>query len=153
MRSPLPKVLHPICGRSMLGWVLAAAHEVEPRRVIVVVGDHNQEALREEARAEWPGAPEALEFAVQSPQLGTGHALQVCAGSLGDLAEDEAVLVLYGDMPALTPESLRGLIEARPEGGAALLTAVLADPTGYGRILRDGSGGVTGIVELKDANA
>ncbi|MHC4378599.1 MAG: bifunctional UDP-N-acetylglucosamine diphosphorylase/glucosamine-1-phosphate N-acetyltransferase GlmU [Planctomycetota bacterium] len=152
MRSPLPKVLHPICGRSMLGWVLAAAHEVDPRRVIVVVGDHNQDALEQEARAEWPGDPEALEFAVQSPQLGTGHALQVCAGSLADLAQDEAVLVLYGDMPALTPESLRELVRARPAGGAALLTAVLDDPTGYGRILRDDRGGVTGIVEQKDAS-
>lgn len=152
MRSPLPKVLHPICGRSMLGWVLDAAQAVEPRRVVVVVSDQNREALEAEARAEWSGDPGALEFVVQSPQLGTGHAVQVCSGAFADLDEDEAVLVLYGDMPALTPESLRELLEARPKGGAAMLTAILDDPTGYGRILRDERGSVLGIVEQKDAS-
>ncbi|MEO0652091.1 MAG: NTP transferase domain-containing protein [Planctomycetota bacterium] len=141
MRSPLPKVLHPLCGRPMLEWVLDQAAGLEPERSILVVGDR-ADAVREAAGA-------GIECVVQEPQLGTGHALQVAREHLVGL--NGAVVVLYGDMPTLRPQTLRELVAARPEGGASLLTARLVDPTGYGRILRDGDGKVSSIVEQKDA--
>jgi bifunctional UDP-N-acetylglucosamine pyrophosphorylase/glucosamine-1-phosphate N-acetyltransferase len=141
MRSPLPKVLHPICGRTMLDWVLDQATSLDPGRTVLVVGD--------QAERVGAAAGAGVEVVVQEPQRGTGHALQVCGAALDGLRG--AVVVLYGDMPALRPETLGRLVEERPAGGAAMLVAELDDPTGYGRVLRAGDGSVRGVVEHRDA--
>ncbi len=142
MRSPLPKVLHPICGRTMLDWVLDQATSLDPGRTVLVVGD--------QAERVGAAAGAGVEVVVQEPQRGTGHALQVCGAALDGLRG--AVVVLYGDMPALRPETLGRLVEERPAGGAAMLVAELDDPTGYGRVLRAGDGSVRGVVEHRDAS-
>ncbi|KCB45535.1 UDP-N-acetylglucosamine diphosphorylase/glucosamine-1-phosphate N-acetyltransferase [Bordetella hinzii 5132] len=146
MQSDLPKVLHTLAGRSMLGHVLDSARQLDPARIIVVVG-HGAERV-EAAYAGEPG----LSFALQRPQHGTGHAVQQAVPQLagGDGAED-ATLVLYGDVPLVQPETLRRLMQARGQG-VAVLTEVLADATGYGRIVRDAQGQIVRIVEHKDAN-
>ncbi len=146
MQSDLPKVLHRIAGRSMLSHVLDSARQLEPGRVTVVVGhgaEQVQAAYAEQAE---------LAFALQRPQHGTGHAVQQAVPQLlgGDQADD-ATLVLYGDVPLVQPETLRRLLAARGEG-VAVLTEVLDDATGYGRIVRDAQGRVVSIVEHKDAS-
>lgn len=151
MKSPLPKVLHPLCGRPMIAWVIEQALGLDPERLVLVVGD-GAEAV-ERAGREAAGSQE-LVVVVQEPQLGTGHALQVALPALGP--EPGRVVVLYGDMPLLRPESLRALMEAQGAlgtGGTSLLTAWLPDPTGYGRIVRDEQGNLARIVEQKDATA
>lgn len=153
MRSPLPKVLHPLCGRPLVHWVLDQAASLAPRRVLLVLGDRSEPV--EVAAGEWSAeaadrpAPAVVR---QEPQLGTGHALQCCGDALD--GGRGAVVVLYGDMPALRPETLAELVAARPEGGASLLVARLEEPTGYGRILRDPAdpARVVGIVEERDAS-
>jgi bifunctional UDP-N-acetylglucosamine pyrophosphorylase/glucosamine-1-phosphate N-acetyltransferase len=145
-RSRLPKPLHAVAGRPLLWHVLAAAAPLGADPTVVVVGrgaDQVSEAL--------PGfgfGP--VRTAVQAEQLGTGHAL-ACA--LGELPADGEVLVLYGDTPLLTTATLAAMVEAHRAGGAAmtLLTCQAADPTGYGRVLRDAGGAVTGVVEQRDA--
>jgi len=140
MRSDRPKVLHPLAGRPLLGHVLATARALAPERVVVVYG-HGGEAVREsigEADVAW---------AKQEPQLGTGHAL---AQALPHLDTDVPTLVLYGDVPLTRIDTLRRLAEAAG-GAVALLTVELDDPTGYGRIVREG-GRVVRIVEQKDAS-
>ncbi len=146
MQSDLPKVLHRIAGRSMLSHVLDSARQLEPGCVTVVVG-HGAEEVQA-AYAEHPG----LAFALQRPQHGTGHAVQQAVPQLqgGDQADD-ATLVLYGDVPLVQPETLRRLLAARGQG-VAVLTEVLDDATGYGRIVRDAQGQVVSIVEHKDAS-
>jgi len=161
MKSPRPKVLHPLCGRALLGWVLDQARSLEPRRVVLVLGDRREEIERwletSGERASLEAAGVELTSVVQAPQLGTGHALQCCREPLATAAREDggegAVVVLYGDMPLLRPGSLERLVAARPAVGASLLTAKVSDPTGYGRILRSPSGGVEAIVEHKDATA
>ncbi len=153
MRTPWPKVLHPLCGRPLIGWVLEQALSLEPERVVLVLGDRRAEVERWlESSGELGRASDAgIEVVVveQRPQRGTGHALQVCLPALAGLGGH--VVVLYGDMPLLRRESLDALLAACPAGGASLLTAELADPTGYGRILRSADGGFEGIVEQRDA--
>ncbi|WP_397476288.1 bifunctional UDP-N-acetylglucosamine diphosphorylase/glucosamine-1-phosphate N-acetyltransferase GlmU [Pusillimonas sp.] len=146
MQSDLPKVLHPIAGKPMLAHVLDNARQLEPDRIVVVVG-HGAERVQEA----FAGNAD-LSFVVQSPQQGTGHAVQQATPLLlqGD-AEQDTTLVLYGDVPLVQAASLAGLIKAR-EGGMAILTEKLADPTGYGRIVRDDNGKVMRIVEHKDAS-
>jgi len=143
MRSDLPKVLHPLAGRPLLAHVLAAARALTPRRLCVVVG-HGGNAVRERLAAE------AVAWVEQTPQLGTGHAVQQ---ALPALEAGGTVLVLYGDVPLISPATLAGLVEAAAGGRLALLTQVLEDPTGYGRIVKDGDGAVRRIVEEKDADA
>ncbi|AIT26282.1 bifunctional UDP-N-acetylglucosamine diphosphorylase/glucosamine-1-phosphate N-acetyltransferase GlmU [Bordetella holmesii] len=146
MQSDLPKVLHTLAGRPMLSHVLDSARQLDPARIIVVVG-HRAE------RVEAAYAAEAgLSFALQRPQQGTGHAVQQAVPQLvdGDGADD-ATLVLYGDVPLVQPETLRRLMQARGQG-VAVLTEVLADATGYGRIVRDAQGQIARIVEHKDAS-
>ena len=143
MRSDLPKVLHPLAGRPLLAHVLAAARALAPRRLCVVVG-HGGNAVRERLAAE------AVAWVEQSPQLGTGHAVQQ---ALPALEAGGTVLVLYGDVPLISPATLEGLVEAAAGGRLALLTQVLEDPTGYGRIVKDANGAVRRIVEEKDADA
>ena len=150
MKSARPKVLHPLCGRPMLAWVVDQAIALEPERIVVVVGhgsDEVEKALRETGQAA------RVTFVRQEPQLGTGHALQCCLPALG--ANPGVVVVLYGDMPLLRPESVQLLLAAQVKatGGAALLTACPENPRGFGRIVRaaHGTGDVERIVEEKDA--
>jgi bifunctional UDP-N-acetylglucosamine pyrophosphorylase/glucosamine-1-phosphate N-acetyltransferase len=141
MKSALPKVLHTLAGRPLLEHVVRTARALEPAAVHVVVG-HGAEAVRT-ALAGYP-----LNWVVQEQQLGTGHAV---LQALPAVAADSTVLVLYGDVPLIRAETLEALV-ARAADSPALLTACLAQPAGYGRILRDESGAVQGVVEEKDAS-
>jgi bifunctional UDP-N-acetylglucosamine pyrophosphorylase/glucosamine-1-phosphate N-acetyltransferase len=148
MRSALPKVLHPVAGQPMLAHVIATARAVAAAldgraRIVVVVG-HGAEQVRA-ACADQPD----LNFVLQSPQLGTGHAVQQAVPLLEDTAP---TLVLYGDVPLVTAATL-GRLLAAAAGGVGVLTVKLSDPTGYGRIVRDVHGNVLRIVEQKDAHA
>ncbi len=142
MRSQLPKVLHEIAGETLLGHVLATVERMGIPRAIAIVG-HGAERVR----ATLPGWVQTVE---QREQLGTGHAVQQVVPSLSDFQGD--VLILSGDVPLLSAETLSDMQQAHRDAGAALtlLTTELADPTGYGRIVRE-SGRVKGIVEHKDA--
>ncbi|KOF53897.1 bifunctional N-acetylglucosamine-1-phosphate uridyltransferase/glucosamine-1-phosphate acetyltransferase [Achromobacter sp. DMS1] len=145
MQSDLPKVLHTLAGKPMLAHVLDSARQLEPARIVVVVG-HGAERVRQafEGHAD-------LHFALQQPQHGTGHAVQQAVPQLleGD-GKDDVTLVLYGDVPLVQPATLQRLLQARGDG-MAVLTEVLEDSTGYGRIVRDAQGHVARIVEHKDA--
>jgi len=146
MQSNLPKVLHQIAGKSMLAHVLENARQLEPDRIVVVTG-HGAERVQ----AAFAGRDD-LVFALQQPQLGTGHAVQQAEPHLaGGDAPDDVTLVLYGDVPLVQTDTLRRLLAARA-GGLALLTETLTDPTGYGRIVRNEQGAVLRIVEHKDAS-
>lgn len=142
MRSALPKVLHPIAGKAMLGHVIDRARELAPQRIHVVIG-HGAETVKQRLAAD------DLNFVVQQEQLGTGHAV---AQALPHLSA-ERVLILYGDVPLIETSTLERLLEQVSAQQLALLTVELADPTGYGRILRDNRGEVYAIVEHKDADA
>ena len=144
MQSSLPKVLHPIAGRAMLSHVLDAAETLGAQGIVVVVG-HGAEQVQA-AYASHPG----LQFALQQPQLGTGHAVLQAVPMLQEDGMEDVTIVLYGDVPLVQPETLRTLLAARGEG-LAVLTEILTDPTGYGRIVRDAKGHVCAIVEHKDA--
>jgi bifunctional UDP-N-acetylglucosamine pyrophosphorylase/glucosamine-1-phosphate N-acetyltransferase len=146
----LPKVLHPIAGRSLVGHAVAAARELAPAQLAVVVG-HLREKVVEHLAAEFPEAVPV----VQEEQNGTGHAVRVALEALardGRLGEG-AVIVTTGDTPLLTGETLRHLAQAHAADGnaATVLTAEVPDATGYGRILRGEDGRVRAIVEHKDA--
>jgi bifunctional UDP-N-acetylglucosamine pyrophosphorylase / glucosamine-1-phosphate N-acetyltransferase len=140
MQSDLPKVLHTLAGRPLLAHVLSTARALEPRRTVVVYG-HGGDTVRQALQE--PG----LIYALQEPQLGTGHAVQQ---ALSHLDQAASTLVLYGDVPLVTPATLRTLVDAAG-AGMALLTARLEEPTGYGRVIRDADGSVDGIVEERDA--
>jgi bifunctional UDP-N-acetylglucosamine pyrophosphorylase/glucosamine-1-phosphate N-acetyltransferase len=148
MKSARPKVLHGLCGRPLIAWVVDQALALKPQRVIVVVG-HGAEEV-EQALSPF-GASGQVVCVRQEPQQGTGHALQCCLPALGN--DPGVVVVLYGDMPLLRVESLRALLAAQREapGGAALLTAMPDNPRGFGRIVRRDDGAVERIVEDKDA--
>lgn len=149
MRSDLPKVLHPVAGRPMLAHVIDTARALDPAAIHVVVG-HGAEQVKS-ALGQSPNAPgsAALNWVTQAEQLGTGHAvLQALPG----VAADATVLVLYGDVPLITRDSLAPLVTQAAEA-PALLTAKVDDPAGYGRILRNDSGQLVGVVEEKDASA
>ena len=143
MHSDLPKVLHPLAGRALLSHVLAAARSLEPRRLCVVVG-HGAQAIRDGIR------DADVTWALQEEQLGTGHAVRQ---ALPQLETGGTVLILYGDVPLISVETLRALLEAAGGERLALLTQELDLPKGYGRIVRDASGAVARIVEEKDATA
>ena len=142
-----PKVLHELCGRTLLGHVLAANRALAPDHLVVVVGH-----ARDQVAAHVQEVDAVATTVVQEPQNGTGHAVQVALADLQDL--EGTVLVVLGDAPLLTTSTLRALVERHKDAGAAttVLTAVLDDPTGYGRVLRDESGAVRQIVEHKDAD-
>ena len=142
MRSDLAKVLHPLAGRPMLAHVLAAAGALGPQRLCVVVGHGGGQVRHAFAASD-------TVWATQEQQLGTGHAVMQ---ALPALAPGGTVLVLYGDVPLIDPQTLRDLVAAATSGALALLTQELENPKGYGRIVRDASGRVTGIVEEKDAS-
>lgn len=139
MYSSLPKVLHPIGGRPMLARVLDTARTLSPSRLVVVYG-HGGEAVR----AALPDAD--IVWAEQAEQLGTGHALKM---ALPALPETGRTLVLYGDVPLIEASTLEALVAAAGDE-AALLTDVLDNPTGYGRIVRSADGAISAIVEDKD---
>jgi bifunctional UDP-N-acetylglucosamine pyrophosphorylase/glucosamine-1-phosphate N-acetyltransferase len=142
MRSDLPKVLQPLAGRPLLAHVLDRAHELDASDVCVVYGHFG-----EQVRTAFP-SPE-IRWALQAQQLGTGHAmLQAMPGT----PDDNRVLILFGDVPLLTAATLETLLDGARGDDLLVLTVDMKDPTGYGRILRDGEG-VTGIVEEKDASA
>jgi len=141
MKSTLPKVLQRIAGRPMLAHVIASARALDPAGIHVVYG-HGGEAVR----AAFADQPD-LAWAEQAQQLGTGHAVQQ---AMPNVPGDARVLVLYGDVPLITPETLQRLLAA--PGRMAVLVADLDDPTGYGRVLRDPEGRVGRIVEHKDAD-
>ncbi len=148
MKSATPKVLHEICGRSLVGHVLAAARELDPQNLVVVVGH-----AREQVGAHLAEIDPAVRTAVQAEQNGTGHAVRMGLEELGG-AVDGTVVVVCGDTPLLTAETLRRLAETHHADGNAVtvLTAEVPDATGYGRIVRDeATGAVTAIVEHKDA--
>lgn len=150
MSSDLPKPLHPVAGRAMVLRLLDTLAAADADPVVVVVG-HEADRVRTEARAGAP-QPERLIFADQQHQLGTGDAARAGLDALGDVRETDDVLVLPGDTPLLRAATLRRLVAARRRDGAAasLLTTRLEDPTGYGRVVRDG-GAIT-IVEQRDAS-
>ncbi|WP_281660941.1 bifunctional UDP-N-acetylglucosamine diphosphorylase/glucosamine-1-phosphate N-acetyltransferase GlmU [Microvirgula aerodenitrificans] len=143
MYSDLPKVLHPIGGQPMLGRVITTARQLTPDALVVVYG-HGGERVRETFAGD-----SDLRWAEQAQQLGTGHALKM---AMPHLPADGQVLVLYGDVPLIQAETLRRLATAAGSG-VGLLVDILDDPTGYGRIVRDAHGRVSGIVEQKDASA
>lgn len=139
-----PKVLLPLRGIPLLSYVLATVREAEAKRIVLVVGERREQVMGSLAN-------EGVEFVVQTEQLGTAHAVGCCRGIIG---EDEECLVVCGDAPLLRGASLRRLLESRRRLGAdmAVLTAVVADPAGYGRIVRDQDGWLTQIVEERDAS-
>jgi bifunctional UDP-N-acetylglucosamine pyrophosphorylase/glucosamine-1-phosphate N-acetyltransferase len=144
MKSDLPKVMHPLAGRPMVHYVVETARALEPACLTVVVG-HGADLVRQ-------AVGDGVTYAVQAEQLGTGHAVQqaaeVAAGQAG------TVLVLFGDTPLVRPETLRQAVARHEAEGAAvtMLSFRPGDPTGYGRIVRDGTGDrVVAIVEERDA--
>ncbi|MGI5204194.1 bifunctional UDP-N-acetylglucosamine diphosphorylase/glucosamine-1-phosphate N-acetyltransferase GlmU [Spirillospora sp. CA-108201] len=146
MKSRTVKVLHEICGRSMLGHVLAAARELEPERLVVVVGHRREQVVGHLTEH----APDA-ESAVQERQGGTGHAVRMALEQTGAL--DGTVVVTNGDHPLLRGETLRALVRAHEDEGNAVtvLTTEMPDATGYGRMVRAADGSAEAIVEHKDA--
>ena len=140
MRSSLPKVLQPLAGRPLLAHVVECAAALEADDVCVVYG-HGAEAVRNE----FSGA--ALRWALQAEQLGTGHAVQQ---AMPETPDKNRVLILFGDVPLLTPGTCQRLLDETPDSDVAVLTVDMEDPTGYGRIIRE-NGNVSCIVEEKDA--
>ncbi len=151
MKSAVPKVLHEICGRSLLGHVLAAARRLEPAELVVVVGHEGEQVAGHLAAAD-PGA----RTAVQERRNGTGHAVRTALEALAadGVTLDGTVVITCGDTPLLTGETLAELAAAHERDGNAVtvLTARVPDATGYGRIVRDADGSVAAIVEQKDAD-
>jgi bifunctional UDP-N-acetylglucosamine pyrophosphorylase/glucosamine-1-phosphate N-acetyltransferase len=146
MKSALPKVLQPLAGATLVERVLASCQSLAPERRILIVG-HQAE------RVEQCLAPlEGLEFVLQHPQNGTGHAVQQLLGPLKGF--DGELLVLNGDVPLLKPATLELLLKHHRASGAAvtLLTARLADPSGYGRVFAGADGQVSAIVEHRDCS-
>ncbi|WP_062346526.1 bifunctional UDP-N-acetylglucosamine diphosphorylase/glucosamine-1-phosphate N-acetyltransferase GlmU [Herbidospora yilanensis] len=146
MKSATPKVLHEVCGRTLVGHMLHASRELDPERLIVVVG-HAREQVQGHLSSVFPGVVPV----VQEQQNGTGHAVRVVLENVGVI--DGTVLVVYGDTPLLRGSTLAGLLERHAADGNAVtvLTAHVPDPTGYGRIVRGDDGAVLAIVEHKDA--
>ena len=141
MKSALPKVLQPLAGQPLLRHVVSRARLLEPDSIHIVYGHGG-----EQVRAAIGDAD--LQWALQAEQLGTGHALMQAMPGIGD---DALVLVLYGDVPLIDPETLRQLIAAAGPKSVGLLTVMLTDPAGYGRIVRNARGAIQKIVEQKDA--
>jgi bifunctional UDP-N-acetylglucosamine pyrophosphorylase/glucosamine-1-phosphate N-acetyltransferase len=141
MKSDLPKVLHTIGGRPLLAHVARDAQLLGAEKICIVYG-HGGEQVQQAMGGH------AVEWVHQAQQLGTGHAVEQAMPAIPDT---HTVLLLYGDVPLITMDTLRRLVAASSGGALALLTTILEEPTGYGRILRDGAGKIQGIVEQKDA--
>src|SRR5271155_1269724 len=151
MRSERPKPLHLLCGRPMILHVLDAMAEVDVRRVVVVVG-HRGEWVTKTLVQHAPPTME-IEFVEQLTRTGTGDALAVGLTGLPDDDDDEDLVVLPGDTPLLRPQTLAALVRAHraEDAGATLLTAVVENPAGYGRVVHGKDGNVTRVVEEADA--
>ncbi|KMJ45921.1 bifunctional N-acetylglucosamine-1-phosphate uridyltransferase/glucosamine-1-phosphate acetyltransferase [Xenorhabdus khoisanae] len=145
MYSDLPKVLHLLAGKPMVQHVIDIAMELGTQNVHLVYGHGGD--LMKQTLSNQNLANQNLNWVLQAEQLGTGHAMQQAAPHFSD---DEDILILYGDVPLIAKDTLERLIDVKPEGGIGLLTAILDNPTGYGRIIRE-NGDVTGIIEQKDA--
>lgn len=141
MYSDLPKVLHKVAGKAMVKHVIDTVKTIGAENIHLVYG-HGGELMQERLKQE------PLNWVLQAEQLGTGHAMQQAAPNFAD---DENIVMLYGDAPLIQGETIQRLINAKPQGGISLLTVELDNPTGYGRILRQ-EGRVVGIVEQKDAS-
>lgn len=142
MRSKLPKVLHPIAGRSMVEHVINTAKQLDPEQIVVVAG-HGIDEVRKQLK------DTGVTIVEQAEQLGTGHAVDQALPAIND---GNQVLVLYGDVPLIQTQTLQGLLEKQPQSGIGLLTVNLDEPMGYGRIVRDEHQKIQAIVEQKDAN-
>lgn len=146
MNSSIPKVLHQLGGDSMLGHVLSAAGELNSNSIHIVVG-YGADQIKEELSAR-----EDLHWALQEQQLGTGHAVMQAMPEIDTKNAENRVLVLYGDVPLTNASTLRELVETGDGNRLSILTLVTDKPAGLGRIVRDGSGAITAIVEEKDAS-
>lgn len=142
-----PKVLFELAGRPLIDHVLDTAEALDPDRIVIVVGFGRDKVMSHFADRK------GIRFAVQEPQLGTGHAVQQAEAALGDF--DGAILILNGDVPLISPRSLRAFIDHYHRTGAAatVMTARFDDPHGYGRIIRNGNDDLFKIVEEKDATS
>jgi bifunctional UDP-N-acetylglucosamine pyrophosphorylase / glucosamine-1-phosphate N-acetyltransferase len=147
MKSKLPKVLHTLAGRALLHHVIDTASQLLPRSMAIVTGHGANEVIASCASYTRASSSFKLNFVTQEPQLGTGHAVQQAVPVLGDTG---ITLILNGDVPLITQASLRALIEASQGKQLALLSVDCGDPTGYGRVVRQGDF-VQAIVEHKDA--
>jgi bifunctional UDP-N-acetylglucosamine pyrophosphorylase/glucosamine-1-phosphate N-acetyltransferase len=143
MHSSLPKVLHDLAGQPLLQHVLNTAQALNPQQIYIVYGHKG-----EQVRAVFP-IEDNIHWVEQAEQLGTAHALNQALPLLDDT---DHVLVLYGDVPLISENTLTRLITATPKNGIGIVAAEFADPTGLGRVLRDDSGNIMGIVEHRDAN-
>ena len=143
MQSKLPKVLHPLAGKPMLGHVIDASRKIDAMAIHVVVG-HGAEKVKTTF------SDNDLQWALQEQQLGTGHAV---AQALPAVQDNSIVLIAYGDVPLIEPATLSALVASTNDTHLSLLTVHLEDPTGYGRIIRDKGNQITAIVEQKDASA
>ncbi|KAB2878191.1 NTP transferase domain-containing protein [bacterium] len=145
MKSDLAKVLHPLNGKPMIHYVIQLARDLGSDRVIAVIG-HQKEYVKETLKNE------QIEFVIQEPQLGTGHAVMQTEGLLETY--DGSVLVLSGDVPMLTYGTMKHLIQMHAEqrADATVLTTHMPDPAGYGRVIRQTDQSVQKIVEHKDAS-
>ncbi len=149
MKSAIPKVLHKLAGRALLGHVLHTAAQLKPRQVILITGHDAPKIIAYSAYSTRTLGQFDLKNVLQEPQLGTGHAVQQAMPELGD---DGVTLILSGDVPLTQADTLQQLIAQCAGEQIALLTLELANPTGYGRIVREGDA-VKAIVEQKDATA
>lgn len=140
MKSSMPKVLHRVAEKPMVEHVVDAASSLGAEKTVLVIG-HGADQVRATVTRD-------VEYVEQTEQLGTGHAVQQ---ALPMLNPDDTVLIGYGDVPLTKPDTFKQLIDDVTDSNISLLTVIMEDPTGYGRILRDASGNVTGIVEQKDA--
>ncbi|GHA38876.1 hypothetical protein GCM10007086_10510 [Photobacterium aphoticum] len=140
MHSDLPKVLHTLAGKPLVSHVINTCRQLNATQLHLVYG-HGGHAMKHTL------VDEDVNWVLQEQQLGTGHAVNQASPFFSD---SEKVLVLYGDVPLISANTLQNLLDAQPCGGIALLTVELSDPTGYGRIIRS-NGPVTAIVEQKDA--
>ena len=143
MCSARPKVLHPLAGRPLLAHVIDTARELQPDDIHVVIGHGAEQVQRDFEDTD-------IQWALQAEQLGTGHAV---AQAMPAIPDGNCVLVMYGDVPLVSRATLEPLCSLAEQGMAALLTAELDDPDGYGRILHHADGSICGIVEQKDASA
>ena len=145
MKSDLPKILHNLNGKYLIDHVIDNVKHVGVEKVVLVIG-HKHELI--EAKL----ADRGVDFVVQIPQLGTGHAVQKAVPALGDFSGD--LLVLCGDMPLVSPATISNLLKMRREtdSAATVLTVILADPGSYGRIVRHSDGSLKAIIEYRDAD-
>ncbi len=146
MESELAKVLHPVAGRPMVRWVLDAVEGLSPCRTMVVLGHRSEEVAAV--------LPPDIEWCLQAEQLGTGHAVQVALSAIGPRPPGSPVLVVSGDMPLITTSLLDRLISSHHEARAALslVTSIVEDTRGFGRVVRARDGSVAAVVEERDAD-